>query len=103
MKNCQYFVYILSSINKNLYIWVTNNLERRVFEHKNIKTNSFTHKYKINKLVFFEQFQNITDAIQAEKKLKNWKRAWKLDLIEKHNPYWNDLFLKDSESSSEWQ
>ncbi len=103
MKNHQYYVYILTSISKILYIWVTNNIERRLYEHRNGKNNSFTRKYKIRKLVFLEQFNNINDAIESEKKLKNWKRQWKIDLIEKNNPHWIDLSVKDSESSSEWQ
>ena len=87
----EYYVYIMSSINKNLYVWVTNNLEKRVYEHKNNLLKWFTSKYKIHKLVFYENFQNIDDAIASEKKLKNWRRQWKIDLIEKNNPNWNDL------------
>ena len=88
-----YYVYILSSINKNLYIWVTNNLEKRLLEHKNKSYKWFTKRYNINKLVYFEEFNNIEDAIRSEKKLKNWKREWKLNLIKEVNPYFSDLSL----------
>ena len=92
MKN--YYVYIMASINKTFYIWVTNNLEKRVLEHKNKIFWWFTAKYNINKLVYYEVFNDINEAIQAEKKLKNWHRQWKIDLIEKTNPNWLDLSKK---------
>lgn len=87
-----YHVYILASKkNGTLYIGVTNNLERRVFEHKSGIGSKFTSRYSINKLVYFETFQNINDAILREKSLKKWNRAWKIELIIKNNPLWNDL------------
>ena len=89
----KYYVYILSSNSKTLYIWVTNNLERRIEEHKSWAIEWFTKKYECHKLVFFETFSHIQDAISAEKKLKNWKRQWKVDLIEKENPDWDDICI----------
>ena len=90
--NHQYFVYILSS-KKNgvLYIGVTNDLQRRVFEHKNRVTKGFTSRYNIDKLVYFEEYTNINEAIKREKQLKKWNRQWKIDLIEKDNLKWIDL------------
>jgi putative endonuclease len=91
MKN--YFVYILSSKrNGTLYIGVTSNLPRRVWEHKNDLVEGFTKKYKVHSLVYFEQTDDIKGAIQREKQLKKWKRKWKLELIEKDNPGWIDLY-----------
>ena len=86
-----YYVYILSNSSKTLYIGVTNNLERRMYEHKNKLLEGFTKKYNITKLVYFEVCNNINDAIRREKQLKNWHRAWKINLIEELNPNWNDL------------
>ena len=90
--NHQYFVYILAS-KKNgvLYIGVTNDLERRRLEHKNKKIKGFTSKYNVDKLVYFEQFTDIIEAIKREKQLKKWNRQWKIDLIEDENPGWKDL------------
>jgi putative endonuclease len=96
-----YYVYILAS-NRNgtIYIGVTNNLERRVFEHATSAVDGFTKKYGVNKLVYYEETNSIDNAIKREKQLKAWRRNWKLELIEKDNPLWKDLLL-DSESSSE--
>lgn len=77
--------------NTVLYIGVTNDLLRRVYEHKNKVTPGFTSKYNINKLVYYEEFPSAYDAICAEKQLKNWKRQWKIDLIKKDNPRFEDL------------
>lgn len=91
MKN--YYVYILASQqNGTLYIGVTNNLVRRAYEHKHGLVPGFTKRYNIHILVYYEQWQNITLAIHREKQLKKWKRTWKLDLIEKDNPNWHDLY-----------
>ena len=85
-------MYILSNKkNGTLYIGMTNDLERRMFEHKHKIIEGFTKNYSLNKLVYFEQFQYVDDAIKREKQLKNWNREWKIDLIEKDNKYWNDL------------
>lgn len=88
----QYYVYILSNKkNGTLYIGVTNNLERRIFEHKNKLIEGFSKKYSLTKLMYFEIFQHIEEAIKREKRLKKWKRQWKINLIEQNNPNWNDL------------
>ena len=88
----QYYLYILTN-NKNgtLYIGVTNNLERRMFEHKNKLIDGFTKQYGLDKLVYFETFQYVNDAIKREKNMKKWKRQWKINLIEKENTSWGDL------------
>jgi len=88
-----YFVYIVCSRrNGTLYIGVTNNLKRRVYEHKQKMVAGFSKQYGTDKLVWAEQFSTISDALQAEKRLKHWKREWKLYLIEQRNPEWNDLY-----------
>ena len=90
--NHQYYVYILSNLkNGTLYIGMTNDLERRMFEHKNKLVVGFSKNYNLDKLVYFEQFQYVNDAIKREKQLKNWNRQWKIDLIEVENNDWNDL------------
>ncbi len=89
----QYFVYILASKrNGTLYIGVTNNLLKRVHQHKNDIAEGFTKKYNVHKLVYYETFGRIQDAITREKRMKKWKRQWKMELIEKSNPKWEDLF-----------
>ena len=86
-------VYILGSQrNGTLYVGVTSDLIRRVWEHKNNQANGFTKKYHIHQLVYFEHHTSMTAAIAREKQLKKWKRAWKLRLIEKVNPEWKDLW-----------
>jgi putative endonuclease len=88
----QYYVYILTNkSNKVLYIGVTNDLERRMYEHKNKMIDGFTKKYNLTKLVYFEASTNINSAIEREKQLKNWHRDWKINLIEEFNPEWKDL------------
>jgi putative endonuclease len=87
-----YYVYILSSKrNGTLYIGVTNNLERRLNEHRNNLIEGFTNKYNVHHLVYFEDVNDIQSALQREKQLKRWTRKWKLELIEKVNPEWRDL------------
>ena len=89
----QYFVYILASKrNGTLYIGVTNNLLKRVNQHKNNLVEGFNKKYKVHDLVYYETYKNIGDAITREKRMKKWKRNWKLKLIEKFNPNWEYLF-----------
>ena len=88
-----YFVYLLASKkNGTLYIGVTNHLIKRVYEHKNNLVEGFTKRYGIHNLVYYEQFRQIDDAINREKCLKKWNRQWKIDLIEKMNPEWEDLY-----------
>jgi len=90
-----YYVYILASRrNGTLYIGVTNNLERRIYENKSHLIKGFTEKYNVSMLVYFEQTNDINIALQREKRLKKWNREWKLELIEKSNPNWLD-FSKD--------
>lgn len=74
-----------------MYIGVTNNLTRRIYEHRNKTIKGFTKKYNLNKLVYFEQLNDISSAILREKRLKKWNREWKVQLIEKINPEWKDL------------
>jgi putative endonuclease len=85
-------IYILTnSSNSTLYIGVTSNLPVRVAQHKEKLVHSFSQKYNLSKLVYYEQFTTMYDAISREKQLKNWRRKWKNKLIEKLNPHWNDL------------
>jgi putative endonuclease len=87
-----YYVYILASKrNGNLYTGISNDLTRRVYEHKSGLIEGFTKKYSINKLVYFESTNDVNEAILREKRLKKWKRQWKIELIEKSNPDWRDL------------
>ena len=88
----QYYVYILTNKkNGTLYIGVTNDLERRLREHKNKVNEGFTKKYGLDRLVYFEKFQFIKEAIQREKNMKKWKRHWKIKRIQEENPEWKDL------------
>ena len=94
----QYFVYILTNkSNKVLYIGVTNNLERRMYEHKNKMIDGFTKRYNLTKLVYFEETSDVRSAIEKEKKLKNWHRDWKIKLINDFNPEWKDLSVEKTE------
>ena len=87
-----YYVYILSNYtNSTLYIGVTNDLKRRIYEHKNKLISGFSSKYNVNKLVYFEETTDIKSAIQREKNLKKWKQEWKDELIKKNNPSFYDL------------
>ena len=89
-----YYVYILTNKNHTvLYTGVTGNIERRMYEHKNKLIEGFTKRYNADKLVFFESFNNVNDALAAEKKIKGWKREKKVSLIEGINPSWNDLSI----------
>ena len=89
--NC--FVYILASQrNGTLYIGSTTNLKQRIWQHKNDLIKGFTSKYQVHQLVYYEEHQNIGSMAQRERRLKEWQRKWKLDLIEKKNPAWQDLF-----------
>ncbi|MBU0612649.1 GIY-YIG nuclease family protein [Patescibacteria group bacterium] len=86
-----YFVYIMSSYSKTLYIGVTNNLIRRVQEHKNAKVEGFTKRYNIKYLVYYEMTDSILSVIEREKQLKRWRREKKIKLIESLNSSWEDL------------
>ena len=91
----QYFVYIMTNKSATLYTGVTNNLERRVFEHKNSSIEGFTKEYNINSLVYYEETNDILTAIGREKQIKGWLRNKKIAIIESINPEWKDL-------SEEW-
>src|SRR3989344_4641309 len=92
MKN-GYYVYILASRkNGTLYIGVTNNLVKRIWEHKNNLVKGFTEKYSVHNLVYYETFDNIDQAIMKEKQMKKWKRYWKIKQINRMNPDWKDLY-----------
>ena len=87
-----YYLYVLASHRRGtLYIGVTNNLLRRVREHKEGKVPGFTQQYRVKKLVYFEESSDIRDVIAAEKRIKKWNRDWKINLIERTNPQWLDL------------
>jgi len=96
MNQYQYYVYIIASGSGTLYIGVTNNLVRRLSEHKQGLIEGFSKKYGCNKLIYYEDFKNINDAIAREKYLKGKTRKFKEDLIKTINPHWNDL-------SFEWE
>jgi putative endonuclease len=88
----QYYVYILTNKSNNvLYIGVTNNLVRRMFEHKNKLLEGFTKKYNLTKLIYFEITEDAESAIRREKQFKNWHRDWKINLINQYNTEWKDL------------
>ncbi len=86
-----YIYFLTNKNNKVLYTGVTNDLIRRIYEHKAKINRGFTYKYNCNKLVYYEVFQSITQAIQREKQLKNWKREWKNKLVDENNKNWEDL------------
>jgi len=90
----QYYVYIMASRGKTLYVGVTNNLERRVYEHKYGLITEFTKKYKVTNLVYHEETSDVGDAISREKQLKAWRRSKKVALIESVNPLWENLPLR---------
>ena len=88
----QYYLYIITNKREGvLYIGVTNDIERRMFEHKNKTTIGFSSKYNLKKLVYFETYQYMEEAIKREKNIKKWKRDWKINLIVENNPNWEDL------------
>ncbi len=94
--NVQYYVYILASYSRVLYVGVTNDLQRRVWEHKHHAVAGFTDKYNVTRLVYFEAGASAIDAIAREKQIKGWRREKKVALIESVNPSWKDL-------SEEWR
>ena len=91
VRQYQYFVYIMTNKSGTLYTGVTNNLERRIYEHQQHLVKGFTNKYKIEKLVYFEETNDINAAISREKQIKGWLRKKKIALIESMNPGWKDL------------
>ncbi len=92
MKPGSYYVYILTNLNdKVMYIGVTNNLKRRVYEHKNHMVEGFSQRYNVTKLVYFENTSDVHSAISREKQLKGWRREKKNRLVESMNPEWEDL------------
>ena len=94
MRVHNYYVYILTNRpNGTLYTGVTNDLRRRVIEHREGQTDSFTRRYGLHRLVWFEHHTDIREAILREKRIKKWNRAWKVEMIVAMNPDWRDLFL----------
>ncbi len=91
MKDHCYSVYIVASKSRVIYVGMTNNLHRRMFEHKNDKIEGFTRRYHCHRLVYFESFDDVNNAIDREKQLKRWNRAKKVWLIKRRNPMWEDL------------
>jgi len=88
-----FYVYILSSVNNRvLYIGITSDLIKRVWQHKNKQVEGFTKKYNVDRLVYYEVFDDPKNAIKREKNMKEWKRIWKVELVEKDNPEWKDLY-----------
>jgi putative endonuclease len=93
MRERQPCIYILTSKrNGTLYIGVTSDLVKRVWKHQNDLLEGFTKKYAVHRLVYYEMLEDMEAAIQREKQLKKWNRDWKIDLIEKDNPEWRDLY-----------
>ena len=97
MREYNYWVYILSNRSHTLYIGVTNNLSTRIAQHRQQSPGTHTAKYKVNRLVYFEHFQYINNAIAREKELKHWTRAQKIALIESTNPTWEELMPNEPE------
>ncbi|GAB4374384.1 MAG: GIY-YIG nuclease family protein [Kiloniellaceae bacterium] len=88
-----YYVYILASApNGTLYIGVTNDLVRRVYEHREGLADGFTNRHGVKTLVYYEAHERVEQAIQREKNMKHWSRAWKVELIQRDNPHWSDLW-----------
>jgi len=88
-----YYIYILTNKSNTLYIGVTNNLQKRLYEHKNKLVEGFTKKYNLDKLIYFETYQDINEAIKREKQIKGWIRKRKIELIKSKNPTFEDLSL----------
>ena len=91
----EFYVYVLASRPGGaIYVGVTNNLVKRVYEHRTNAVGGFTKTYHVHQLVYFEQFASVRDAIQREKNIKHWPRAWKTRLIAQNNPTWRDLYAE---------
>jgi putative endonuclease len=89
--NKTYYVYIVGNDRLTIYIGVTNNLIKRIYQHRNSLVDGFSKKYKLTKLLYFEKYNEIYEAIKREKQIKKWNRNWKLNLIIKVNPYFKDM------------
>lgn len=89
----KYWIYILTNRSNTLYVGITNDLQRRLYEHKNKLADGFSSKYNLNKLIYFEEYQDINEAIKREKQIKGWLRKKKIDLIKTKNPEFKDLSL----------
>ncbi len=99
-----YWAYIMASVSRVMYVGVTNDLERRVWEHKQQVVKGFTKKYNCTKLVWFQEFREISDAIACENRIKGLLRARKIASIEERNPYWRDLseeWYQDAETKND--
>jgi len=95
MNTKYYYVYILASKrNGTLYIGVTSNLIKRIYEHKNNLVEGFTKRYQVHHLVYYEIYEDVREAILREKRMKKWNRRWKIELIEKMNPEWKNLYAE---------
>jgi putative endonuclease len=92
MQRRDFFVYIMASRSLVLYVGMTSDLAGRVFQHKEKVVKSFTSKYQVNRLVYFERYDDVNEAILRERRIKKWKRRWKIELIESVNPTWADLY-----------
>ena len=90
----RYYVYLFSNRTRTLYVGVTNDLQRRIYEHKSRLVEGFTKRYYLNYLVYFEETTDVASAIAREKQIKSWRRAKKIDLMESTNPQWKDLSLE---------
>jgi len=102
MPSKQPAVYILASErNGTLYIGVTSNLLQRIWQHRNDLVEGFSERYNVHNLVYFEMHENMESAIARENQIKKWNRRWKLELIEKHNPYWRDLYPEILDSTTD--
>ena len=89
----KYYVYMLASKpNGTLYVGITSNIIKRIYEHKEKYVEGFTKKYNISRLVYFEEYNDVKEAISREKCIKRWKRSWKIKLINENNPKWEDLY-----------
>ena len=87
-----YYVYILTNANNNVfYVGITGRIIRRIFEHKESVLPGFTQRYRVKKLLYYEEYTDVRQALEREKKLKKWHHSWKVDLINKFNPTWRDL------------
>jgi putative endonuclease len=89
----EYWVYIMANENRTIYVGITNNLEKRVYQHKEGSVEGFTSRYKLTKLVYYASTNDVREAIAREKQIKGWTRTKKVTLIEEMNPYWEDLSL----------